>query len=70
MIMDGEWHGKSGGVDLEIVAFFHFLVIKAFAGMRKKEEKVEEATTKACPFCDTRISLKATRYPNRTSNVE
>lgn len=57
-------------INLVIIAFFLFLVIKAFARMKKKEEKVEEATTKACPFCDTQISLKATRCPNCTSKVE
>ena len=59
-----------------IIAFSIFLLVKAIkkareeAEKRAAEEKVEEApTTKVCPFCDTEISVKATRCPNCTSQL-
>lgn len=37
---------------------------------KKKEEKVEEETTKTCPFCCSEIDIKATKCPHCTSDVE
>ena len=35
--------------------------------LSKKEEKKAEPTTKTCPFCQSEISIKATRCPHCTS---
>ncbi len=35
-----------------------------------KEEKVEEPTTKICPFCFSEINYKATKCPHCTSDLE
>lgn len=37
---------------------------------KKSEEKEPEPTTKACPFCFSEISIKATRCPHCTSILE
>ena len=37
---------------------------------KKKEKKEEEPTTKKCPFCQSEISIKATRCPHCTSVLE
>ena len=38
--------------------------------LQKKEEAVEEATTKVCPFCKTEIDLHASRCPHCTSQLD
>ena len=53
-----------------IVAFAVFLLVKAVNRMRRQEEAVEEATEKACPFCQTSIPDAAIRCPNCTSELE
>jgi len=53
-----------------IVAFVVFLLIRAINNMRRRAEapKAPAApTTKDCPFCVSKIPLKATRCPNCTS---
>lgn len=57
-----------------IVAFTIFLVVKQInrlseLTLRKKEETPAEPTTKKCEFCQTEISIKATRCPNCTSQL-
>lgn len=37
---------------------------------KKKEEPVPEPTSKLCPYCYTEISIKATRCPHCTSQLE
>lgn len=64
-------------INFIIVAFVLFCIVKAMNGMRaaaeklKKEEPKEEAapTTKICPFCQSEISIKATRCPHCTSEL-
>ena len=57
-----------------IMAVVVFLIVKAMntaaAKFSKKEEAVEAATTKICPFCKTEIAIDATRCPNCTSMLE
>lgn len=55
--------------DFLIVAFVIFLMIRAINRLSRKEEKPVEVTTRDCPFCQTSISVKATRCPNCTSEV-
>ena len=37
---------------------------------KKQEEAVEEVTVKVCPYCQSEISIKATKCPHCTSDVE
>ncbi|MBF1014447.1 MAG: large conductance mechanosensitive channel protein MscL, partial [Lachnospiraceae bacterium] len=37
---------------------------------RKKKEEANEPTEKTCPFCQSTISIKATRCPHCTSALE
>ncbi len=54
-----------------IVAFAIFVVIKQMSRLKKKPEAPPaEPTTKECPKCFTTISLKATRCPNCTSDLD
>ena len=60
-------------VEFILIAFFLFLVVKAFNKMRdmtKKEEAPADPTTKVCPFCQSEISIKATRCPHCTSELK
>ena len=59
-------------INFVVIAFCIFLLIKAITKAKensKKEVKVEEPTTKVCPFCQSEISIKATRCPNCTSQL-
>lgn len=52
-----------------IIALVLFLIVKTFNKLKKKEEVVEEVTTKTCPYCKTEIALDATRCPHCTSEL-
>jgi large conductance mechanosensitive channel len=54
-------------INFLIVALVIFAMVKGLSMMKK--EKPKETTTKPCPYCDTQISLKATRCPNCTSEL-
>lgn len=61
-------------IDFIIMAFIIFLLIKGInrlTSLAKKPEpeKVEEPTTKKCPYCCSEIAIAATRCPNCTSEV-
>jgi large conductance mechanosensitive channel len=54
-----------------IVAFAMFLLIRGINQMQREEEAApEEPTTKECPYCFSEISIKASRCPNCTSQLE
>ena len=56
-----------------IVAFAVFLLIKAINKLQAsviKEEAAAEPTTKTCPYCCSEISIKATRCPHCTSELQ
>lgn len=55
-------------VDFLIVAFVIFLIVKA-ANKMKKPTPAAEPIIKDCPHCFTTISIKATRCPNCTSEL-
>lgn len=59
----------SGVINFVIQAFVLFLLIKGFHSLRKKEAPAP-ATTKTCPYCQSEISIKATRCPHCTSELE
>ena len=56
-------------IDFVLLAIVIFIMIRAINKLSKKEEKVEEPTTRECPYCLTQIAKKATRCPNCTSEV-
>lgn len=58
-------------LDFIIVAFAIFMVIKQLNRLKKKEEApAADPTTKECPRCISTISIKATRCPNCTSDLQ
>ena len=59
--------GITDAVDIIIVAFVIFCIVKAMNKARAKEE--EAPTTKNCPFCQSEIDINATRCPNCTSEL-
>ena len=52
-----------------IVAFAIFLLIRALNKLKKKEEAVPAPNMKDCPFCLSRLPLKATRCSHCTSQL-
>ncbi len=65
----------SGIINFIIMAFVVFLIVKGINKLRKAGEKPApaapaEPTTKVCPFCQSEISIKATRCPHCTSKLE
>ncbi len=56
-------------LDFVIVAFCIFMVIKGMNRMKRTEE-TPEATTRDCPKCCSTISLKASRCPYCTAELE
>lgn len=58
-------------VSFVIVAFAVFLLIRSINRLEREEETPsEESTTKECPYCVSEISIKASRCPNCTSQLE
>ena len=54
-----------------IIAFAMFLLIRGINRMQRDEETPpDEQTIKDCPYCYSEISIKATRCPNCTSQLE
>lgn len=64
----------SAVINFLIVAFSLFVVIQAAnkaASLRKKKETPPAApTTRLCPYCQSEISIKATRCPHCTSHLD
>ena len=60
-------------VEFLLTALVLFLIVKAInksKNLKKKDEPAAEPTTKVCPFCQSEISIKATRCPNCTSELK
>ena len=60
-------------VEFLLTALILFAIIKAMnkaKDLTKKEEAPAEPTTKVCPFCQSEISIKATRCPHCTSELK
>lgn len=59
-------------INFIIMAFIIFCIVKALNKLaeRKKKEEANESTEKTCPFCQSTISIKATRCPHCTSALE
>ena len=60
-------------INFLIMAFVIFCIVKAVNKAmtigHKKEEKVEEPTTKTCPFCKSEIAIDAVKCPHCTSDL-
>ena len=57
-------------VSFFIVALCVFVVVKGFQKLRTKEvPSTEPATTKDCPYCASKIAIKATKCPYCTSQL-
>jgi large conductance mechanosensitive channel len=56
-------------INFLIIAFVVFVVIRQLNRLKQLEQKSPEPTTKACPYCQETISVKATRCPRCTSNL-
>ncbi len=56
-------------LDFIIVAFAIFLVVRAVNRMTAPKPAPAEPTTKDCPFCLSKIPIKATRCPFCTSEL-
>ncbi len=59
----------SGIINFIIMAFIVFLIVRSLNNIRKKEEPVQPATVKTCPYCYTDIHIDATVCPNCTSKL-
>lgn len=64
----------SNVINFIIMALVVFLIVKVINKMRtsvehKPEEAPAEPTTKTCQFCQSEISIKATRCPHCTSQL-
>jgi large conductance mechanosensitive channel len=53
-----------------IVALAIFLLVRGINRLRRQAEPPTGPTTKVCPFCDSTISVKATRCPQCTSELQ
>ncbi len=63
----------NGIVEFIIVAFVIFLMVRWINKKQKEKESTEEKPKKLekkCPFCYTKIHIKATRCPNCTSKLD
>ena len=58
-------------VSFLIVAFAVFILVRALNSLKREEKAAPPAdpTDKACSFCFSTISIKATRCPNCTSEL-
>ncbi len=57
-------------ISFVIVAFAVFMLIKSINKLKREEEApAAEPTTRDCPHCFSTISLKATRCPQCTSEI-
>lgn len=52
-----------------IIALSVFFVVRSMNRLKAKEEVPAEPTTKDCPFCLSKIAIKATRCPFCTSQI-
>lgn len=61
---------SSAVMDFVIITIVLFMLIKLVSHLNKKEEKSNTETSLVdCPRCFTKISIKATRCPNCTSEI-
>jgi large conductance mechanosensitive channel len=56
-------------VDFVLVALVIFLLVKQINRLAAKQVPPAPATTKDCPYCQTAISIRASRCPHCTSQL-
>lgn len=60
-------------INFIIMALIIFVIVKivnkAMTAGKKKEEEVEEVTTKICPHCMSEIHIEATKCPHCTADI-
>ena len=59
-------------INFVIMAFVIFLIVKGINALRNRGKKniPADPTEKTCPFCQSQISIKATRCPHCTSVLD
>ncbi|MBR0118757.1 MAG: large conductance mechanosensitive channel protein MscL [Eubacterium sp.] len=59
-------------INFVIMAFVIFLIVKGINTLRNRGKKniPADPTEKTCPFCQSQISIKATRCPHCTSVLD
>lgn len=60
-------------ISFVITAFILFLIVRSVAELHRRQRRAEQAPTpdtKECEFCFSKISIKASRCPNCTSNLQ
>lgn len=60
----------SAVINFLLIALVIFLLIKGINKVRNKKEEAPAPDTKECPFCHEKISIKASRCPHCTSEIE
>lgn len=55
---------------MALIVFFMVKAMNKIADMGKKKVEKPAPTTKVCPYCQSEISIKATRCPHCTSELE
>ncbi len=66
-ILIGQFLG--GLLDFLIIAFVIFLMIQALAKFKRKEERLDAADTKDCPYCLSIIPIAASKCGHCTSDL-
>ncbi len=58
-------------INFIVMAFIVFILVKVINTVQSigKKEEEEKVTTKDCPFCCSKIDIKATRCPHCTSEL-
>jgi large conductance mechanosensitive channel len=57
-------------LDFLIMAFAVFIIVREINAVRKRLDKKEKApTTRECPYCVSKVPVKATRCPQCTSMI-
>ena len=57
-------------INFIIMAFVVFMFVKLMNRLSHKEEAPAAPTTKKCPYCQSEISIEATRCPHCTSDLK
>lgn len=60
-------------INFLIMALIIFIIVKIINRLstigKKKEEAIEEATTKVCPYCCSEVDINAVKCPHCTSDL-
>ncbi|WP_373544979.1 large conductance mechanosensitive channel protein MscL [Chamaesiphon sp.] len=56
-------------ISFVVIAFVIFLMVRAMAKFKRKEEKIEASDTKECPYCLSTIPIAASKCSHCTSDL-